>query len=489
MKAPRILFAAPKSGSGKTMITCGIIELLKRREKKVSSFKCGPDYIDPMFHRRVLGISSGNLDTYFTDEATTRYLLMEKAIDSDITVLEGVMGFYDGIYGTSVGASTYEVAKVTASPVILVVDGKGASVTLASVIKGIREFRKDSGIAGVILNRISAGYYARIAKVIEEICHIPVLGYFPEIKNLKVPERHLGLIAPEEMEAFEEWIALVANTMEQTIDMDQIIALAESASCLEVEGLAETEIGHDKKPDIYHCSVFGLQDLSPVRKGIRIGVAKDEAFSFYYAENLDLLKKMGADIVDFSPVHDKHLPPDLQGLILGGGYPEHYGKQLSRNITMREEIKTACRQIPVLAECGGFLYLQQSLEADDDIEYPMTGVLAGKGYHKDKLTRFGYMQCISKRDGLIGKAGTVLKGHEFHYWDCTYNGADCYAGKPIPVEGTSGFLCGTEYEVFPSYECMIHTERMLAGFPHFYYYSNPRMIYEFLKKCDDNKEV
>lgn len=453
----------------------------------MASFKCGPDYIDPMFHRRVLGISSGNLDTYFTDEAMTRYLLMEKAIDSDIIVLEGVMGFYDGLYGTSTIASTYEVAKVTASPVILVVDGKGASVTLASVIKGIKELKADSGIAGVILNRISPGYYDRIAKVIEEVCNIPVVGYFPEIKNLKVPERHLGLIAPEEMGEFEKWLALVADTMEQTIDISRIIDIAEAATGFNVEGFLEAGegISHDTKSDIYHYGIFGLQHVSPVKTEIRIGIASDEAFSFYYAENMDLLRKLGADIVEFSPIHDKHLPPDLKGLILGGGYPENYGKQLSQNVTMREEIKAACGKIPVLAECGGFLYLQQSLEGADGIEYPMAGVFTGKGYRRNKLSRFGYMQCVSKENGLVGPSGTVLKGHEFHYWDCTDNGVDFDAGKPVPVEAALTGMENRKYEVTASYECMVHTEYMLAGFPHFYYYSNPKMIYEFLKKCEN----
>lgn len=471
MKAPRILFAAPKSGSGKTMITCGIIELLKRRGMKVASFKCGPDYIDPMFHQRVLGIPSGNLDTYFTGDRVTRYLLMEKAGKADITVLEGVMGFYDGLNGTSVSASTYEVAKVTATPVVLVVDGKGASVTLASVIKGIKEYKNDSGIVGVILNRISAGYYERIAKVIEEACSIPVLGYFPEIKNLKVPERHLGLISPEEMKGFEEWIERVANIMEQTIALDHLIAIAQSASLLDRE----------------EFPLFNNQP--PVKKGIRIGIARDEAFSFYYEENMDLLKKMGGELIPFSPIHDRHLPSGLQGIILGGGYPEKYGSELSQNNTMREDIKNACGQIPVLAECGGFLYLQQSLEGIDGMEYPMAGALMGKGYRKDKLSRFGYMQCVSKEDGLIGELGTVLKGHEFHYWDCTDNGRDFYAGKPVPKEDVTVGMEKDKYELMKPYDCMIHTDRMLAGFPHFYYYSNPKMIYEFLKHCEENERV
>lgn len=471
MKAPRILFAAPKSGSGKTMITCGTIELLKRKGKKTASFKCGPDYIDPMFHRRVLGIPSGNLDTYFTDDITTRYLLTEKAKTVDITILEGVMGFYDGLYGTSLCASTYEVAKVTGTPVVLVVDGKGASVTIASVIKGIKEFQEDSGIEGVILNRVSPGYYDRIAKVIEDTCDLQVLGYLPEMKNLQVPERHLGLIAPEEMMEFEKWIDSIANTMETTIDTDGLLQIAMGAEDLEPGEFEKTE----------------LLKFPPLKKNIRIGVARDEAFSFYYSENFDLLEKMGATLVEFSPIHDKELPPDIQGLILGGGYPENYGKQLWENTSMRASVKRACGEIPVLAECGGFLYLQKELEASDGQNYPMVGVLDGTGYRKDRLSRFGYMQCVSKKDGLIGDTGTILKGHEFHYWDCTDNGQDFFAGKPVP----ENLFNGNErnYSIKNSYECMVYTDKMLAGFPHFYYYGNPSMIYHFLKRCEESEEV
>lgn len=487
MEAPRILFAAPKSGSGKTMITCGIIELLKRRGKRVASFKCGPDYIDPMFHRQVLGIPSGNLDTYFTDAVTTRFLFMEKAKHADITVLEGVMGFYDGLAGTSFKASTYEVSKVTETPVILIVDGKGASLTLASVICGIKEFRKDSGIVGVILNRVSPGYYEKIAKTIRELCDVKMLGYVPDMKNCQVPSRNLGLVSPQEVKDFELWIKNIADTMEQTIDIDALTEIAVSAVSIddEFEMIVRKEERSDIESD--NCGLYQMLELPDLTSSVRIGIAKDEAFSFYYSENLELLKRMGAQLVEFSPVHDKKLPPDIQGLVFGGGYPEIYGRQLWENTSMREAVKIACEKIPVLAECGGFLYLQQNLEACDGQVYPMVGVLKGEGYRRDTLSRFGYMQCVSKEKGLSGAAGTVLKGHEFHYWDSRENGKDFLAGKPVPEKMKNNTV--EKYNVNYSYECIVQTDKMLAGFPHFYYYSNPVMIYRFLKKCGENKEV
>lgn len=446
-KMARILFAAPKSGSGKTMITCGMIELCRRRSLKTASFKCGPDYIDPMFHRQVLQIPSGNLDTFFTDEKTTRYLLSEKAQDADITIIEGVMGYYDGLAGASERASTYEAAGITGTPVILVVDGKGASVSLAAMVKGMLDYRKDSGIAGILLNRVSAGYYDRLKNLIEQECKVPVLGYMPDMAQLAVPSRHLGLIAPEEMEAFSEWIRNVADTMEKTVEVEHILQIARRA-----------EPVREEKPR-----------LKRLTQKVKIAVTRDEAFSFYYSENLQLLEKMGAEISFFSPLHDEKLPEDIDGLILLGGYPENYGKELSENSSMRKSVKEACREgIPTLAECGGFLYLQKELQTLDGNVYEMAGVLEGRGIPKGKLCRFGYIVAKSKKAGVLGETEGTIKGHEFHYFDCTENGSDFLAAKPLSDK---------------SYDSMIYGKTMAAGFPHFYYYSNPDMIYEFLRSC------
>lgn len=446
-KMPRVLFTAPKSGSGKTMIVCGMIELMKRRKLRTASMKCGPDYIDPMFHRKVLGIDSGNLDTFFTDDDTTRYLLSKKACEVDITFLEGVMGYYDGLGGQSSKASTYEVAKVTNTPVVLIVDGGGASVSLAAVIKGMKEYRKDSGIRGIILNKVSAGYYERLKAVIEKECEIEVLGYVPKMENLVVPSRHLGLVSPEEMTEFHRWIQKIADQIEQTVDIERIIEIAKKAGdCLGTE------------PQIPKLS-----------RKVRLGVARDEAFSFYYKENLELLQEMGAEIIEFSPLNDLKLPEEIDGLILGGGYPENHVKLLEENVSIRKDISKKLKKgLPCLAECGGFLYLQKQLEGNDGSIGTMSGVLSGEGFRTKKLCRFGYIELENQTSGVLGKKGQTIKGHEFHYWDCTENGNSFLAKKP------------TSHVTYP---CMIHTKDMAAGFPHLYYYSNPQMIYQFLMHC------
>lgn len=444
---PRVLFAAPKSGSGKTMLVCGMIEVWKRKGYRVASFKCGPDYIDPMFHRRVLGISSGNLDTFFTDDDTTRYILEDKAKHADITVLEGVMGYYDGLGGQSERASSYDVAVITKTPVVLVVDGKGASVSLAALINGLVTFRRNSQICGVILNRVSSGYYDRLKRVIERECHIEVLGFLPELKDLKVPSRHLGLVSPQEIEQFEQWTGQIADAIEQYVATDRIYEIAGGAAYCE-----------GKRPKI-----------PQLPRRVRIGVARDEAFSFYYTENLELLEKMGAEVMTFSPLHDHKLPDKLDGIVLGGGYPERYARQLEQNREMRDDIRSVCeKKLPCLAECGGFLYLQQELEGEDGYKANMAGVLSGKGFRTERLCRFGYVTLENQTEGMFGKTGQTIRGHEFHYWDCTENGTDFEAGKP---------LSQIEYPV------MVHTPSMVAGFPHLYYYSNVNMIYHFMLTC------
>lgn len=446
----RILLAAPKSGSGKTMITCGIITLLKERGLKVSAMKSGPDYIDPMFHRRVLGVPSGNLDTFFTDDDTARYLLAKRSEGTDITVIEGVMGFYDGLGGVDTKASAYDIARVTRTPVILVLDAKGASLTLAAQIKGIKEFKEDSNVKGVILNRVSPMIYERLKGVIEDECGVKLMGYVPEIKDLEVPSRHLGLVTPEEVSSFKEWNAALTNAMKEGIDLDALIELSEEAPDIEY-----------KVPDI------PKPDSSAGK--VRVGVAYDEAFSFYYTENFDLMKEMGAEIITFSPLKDKSIPDGVGALIFGGGYPEIYARELAENKEMKESVRDAIKAgMPCIAECGGFMYISSSLTDENGDTFDMTGILEGRAADSKRLGRFGYIEAEALKDGLLCKKGERIRGHEFHYWDTDMNGEDFVARKPVGAR---------------SWKCMYHTETLAAGFPHFYFYNAPHMLCNFLEKA------
>ena len=417
MKIPRILLAAGSSGSGKTLITCGLLEALVERGLKTASFKCGPDYIDPMFHSRVIGTKSRNLDTFFTGSEVTKYLLTRNARDCEIAVMEGVMGFYDGVAGTTTTASAYDLAKVTDTPVILIVNSRGMSVSLAAYVKGFLEYKKDSHIKGVIFNQMSPMLYPRMKKLLEEELGVAVLGYVPKVEDCVIESRHLGLVLPDEIPELKDRLHKLAGVLEETLDIDRILELAGEAPDL-----------LDAKPE----SVTDFRLSEPVR----IGVAEDEAFCFFYADNFRLLGEMGAEIVPFSPMEDKQLPDDLDGLLLYGGYPELNGKKLEQNTTMKDMIREKLKAgMPCMAECGGFMYLHEEMEGMDGNFYQMAGVIPGKAYRTPKLSRFGYVTLTQKKPALGMEDFGEIPAHEFHYFDSENCGGDFHAAKPESKRG------------------------------------------------------
>lgn len=458
MRQPRFLLSAGASGSGKTMITCGILAALRKRGKRVSSFKCGPDYIDPMFHSRVLKAKSRNLDTFFTDRETTRYLFAQGAEGTDISVMEGVMGYYDGLGGISTKASASDLADVTDTPVVLIVNTKGMSLSVAAYIKGFLEYEAHPHIKGVIFNQMSPMLYPRMKKVVEEQLNVRVYGYVPVLKELTLDSRHLGLVLPEEVEDLEKKFSLLADTLEQTLDLDGLISLAEEAP--EIENQCPENIENYLKSQ----EAQKIREEKPV-----IAVAKDEAFCFIYEDNLKLLRELGAELVPFSPLHDKKLPEGIKGLLLYGGYPELYAKELEENAPMRQEIQDALNQgMPCLAECGGFMYLHETMEDLKGNAYQGTGNISGRAFYTGKLTRFGYVELSARKEGVLGAGKTPIRAHEFHYFDSTSCGGDFVAKKP----GSSR-----------NWNCIHGTGKSLWGFPHLYYHACPQVAEGFLKAC------
>ena len=454
VNTPRVMFAAMRSGSGKTTVTCGVLAALKKENIRIQAYKCGPDYIDPMFHRSVLGIDTGNLDTFFADADAIGHILARDTEDAELIVMEGVMGYYDGVGGTTTTASSYELSKVTKTPVVLIVDAKGASVTLAATIRGIMEYKKDSRIAGVILNRVSPMFYSRVKHVIETECGIPVLGYLPEDASFAVPSRHLGLLQPEELQAQKDWVETVAEAVTKTIDINGIFEIAAQAETLQIQ----------KPVDVRQDCKFPA--------GYRIGVARDAAFSFYYRENLRMLEDMGAELVHFSPLADAHVPK-VDALIFGGGYPELYAKQLYENRSMRASVRQALESgMPCHAECGGFLYLGKSLADAEGNVYEMVGFLDGAGYRTERLQRFGYVE-LAPQEADAFAVNTVLRGHEFHYWDSTDCGDACLAWKPLSKQKT--------------YSCMVKKKGTFAGFPHLYYAGAENFFYHLFLNSTENE--
>lgn len=483
MKIKRFMIAAPKSGSGKTMITCALLQLLKDSGKNVSSYKCGPDYIDPIFHKKVLGVPSKNLDTFFTDEKTTVQLFLDKKADGDFAVLEGVMGLYDGLGGIYEQGSSYHLAKVTQTPIILVVDAKGMGKSVLALIAGFLQYDTQYLIKGVLLNRMSKGYYDIIKPLIEKELSVKVVGYFPEQKDIRLESRHLGLVMPDELSDIKKQLDETADRLKKTIDMDLFMDIAAEAD----------EIGNSGSADIYNVKNIGNYDQNEFSQNkaitiVNIAVAMDEAFCFYYEDNLRLLEKCGAKLQYFSPLHDTKLPKDCDAMLLGGGYPELYTKELSENVSMLADIKKAFKDgMPTVAECGGFMYLhkyihdicddtdeqntadvQNNADTQNDVSVlRLVGALDGGCHFKGKLVRFGYIELAEKHSNFL-PPNEKIKAHEFHYYDSADNGADCIATRPATGR---------------SYDCVISHDNYWLGFPHLYYPSNPHFAESLVRKA------
>ncbi len=438
-----LLAAAPASGSGKTAVTCGLLAALAKRGLSPCAFKCGPDYIDPMFHRSVLGVESHNLDLFLCGEQRLRDLYERHASGHGAAVCEGVMGFYNGVGGSTTQASPWHLASVLALPVLLVVRPKGSSLTLAAQIKGLCDFRENSRIRGLFLNDCSPMLFRSLAPMLERETGLPVLGYLPHMEEAAIESRHLGLYTAGEIQDLRQRVDVLAQKLEETADLDLLLKLF---------GGRERESA--PKP-------------TPVAVKARIAVARDKAFCFLYEETLEALRDAGAELVEFSPLVDRALPEGIGGLYLPGGYPELYAAQLSQNQAMRDAVKQAVlRGLPTVAECGGFLYLGQSLEDGTGIPYPMVGVLPGNGMKGERLVRFGYAHVTAKEDSLLFSKGESVPVHEFHYWDSTQNGENFQVEKPVSGRSWQGGF---------------GTKSLYAGFPHLYFWGEPWLGERFVE--------
>ncbi len=459
MIQPRFMLAGCASGSGKTTITCGLIRALMRRGLRVSSFKCGPDYIDPMFHSRMLGADSRNLDTFFTGRETTRYLFARGAKGTDISVMEGVMGYYDGMGLTSLDASSADLAEVTETPVILVVNVRGMSLSVLAQIKGFLEFKRPTQIRGVILNQASAMTYQGLAEAIERELHVRALGYVPRMPEMTLESRHLGLVLPDEVEGLQKSLDALADVLEKTLDIEGILALSRT----EVPEVSDQVPEHIRET-LESREAEEIRRVRPV-----VAVARDEAFCFIYEDNLRLLRELGARLQEFSPVHDRTLSREADGLLLYGGYPELCAGELSENTAMRGSIRQAVREkrMPCMAECGGFMYLHERMEDMEGQLWPMAGALDGEVRRTDHLVRFGYIGLEARQEGILGE-GLHLKGHEFHYFESSDCGESFLAKKPSGKR---------------SWNCIHGSENGMMGFPHLYYYAEPRIALDFLRRC------
>lgn len=443
----QVLLAAPSSGSGKTMVTCALLRVFRRRGLNPCAFKCGPDYIDPMFHRAALGVDSCNLDLFLSDAQTVRGLYAKHCQSHGAAVCEGVMGFYDGVGGTTAQASAWQLAGTLDLPVLLVLRPKGTSLTLAAQINGLKSFRTPSHLTGILFNDCSPTLADSLASMLERETGLPVLGCLPHLPEAAIKSRHLGLCTAAEISDLDRRLDVLADALEDNADLPRLLALCDRP--------APPSPGAQRHN--FPC--------------VRIAVAQDEAFCFAYAESLAALEDAGAELILFSPLRDPALPPDTGGLYLPGGYPELYGERLAQNGGMRTSIRQAVENgLPTVAECGGFLYLCQSLEDKSGAVCPMAGVLPGEGVKAGRLVRFGYARLTAREDSLLFRAGETVSVHSFHHWDCTENGTAFGLKKPVAGRmWREGFASPTLY----------------AAFPHLYFAGQPQLVQRFIQSAKE----
>ena len=447
----RMLIAAPASGSGKTAVTCALLTALQKRGLDPCAFKCGPDYIDPMFHRSVLGVESHNLDIFLAEETAMQEQFRHRTAGHGVVVCEGVMGLYDGVGGVTDQASAWHVAKTLNLPVILVVRPKGTSLTLAAQIRGLQEFRKPGCIRGVILNDCTAMLCGHLKPMLERETGIPVLGCLPHLPEAVFGSRHLGLYTAAEIQDLTERLAVLAEALERSTDIDRLLELCEDGA-----------VPSAAKPH------------TETENSVPIAVARDEAFCFMYPETLEALEQAGAKLVFFSPLRDRSLPTGACGLYLPGGYPELYAERLSANGEMLASVRAAVNgKLPTVAECGGFLYLGKSLWDEKGTDWPMASVLPGSGFPAGKLVRFGYGMLNAGTDSLLFRKGEAVPVHEFHYWDSTENGRDLRVEKPLSGRG---------------WDCGFVSESLYAAFPHLYFAGAPRLAERFVAAAQRYRE-
>lgn len=448
----RIVVAGTGSGVGKTTITLGLMSAFKQKGYVVQGFKCGPDYIDPTYHTAVTGRRSRNLDSWMGNEDIVRYVCKKGSEGAHLSIIEGVMGLFDGKRATTDEGSTAEISIITESPVLLVVDCSGMARSAAAVVRGFQSFHERVRIVGVIANRVgSEGHFRLVKEAIEQQCRIPVVGYLQKTNDLTIPERHLGLVPSVERGELQPFFDRLGERITQTFDLDMIWELAEA-----------TEL--QSKP------LFTLKQTYDVR----IAVAKDAAFHFYYEENLEMLQAYGATLVYFSPLAGECVPNDVHGLYIGGGFPEEFAAELARDEEVKRSVAAAIqRGLPTLAECGGFMYLTEGIVTTDGQYYEMVGVIPGYVRMQQKLAALGYREVTGRKGNFLLEYDRA-KGHEFHYSTFVPRKEEKFAYE---VKG----LRGCKLDGYMD-------KRLIAGYVHFYFPSNPLLVERWLKACSEVKK-
>lgn len=446
------LIAGTHSGVGKTTISTGIMGAIKKRKINAKPFKVGPDYIDIQFHKYITDNPSRNLDAHLLDKDIIEDLFHKNLQSGDMAIVEGVMGLYDGMGTEKDQGSSAHISKILKLPVFLIIDGAGMSSSAAAMVLGYKNYDPEVNIAGIIINNISGKmHYELLKEAIERDTGIACIGYLNKNSNVKLESRHLGLIPCKEVPQLEEKTEEIVDMVEETIDIDKVIEISSKIKIKEIPRVKK--ITKDKK--------------------VRIAYAFDEAFNFYYEDNLDLIKEFGCELVPFSPLRDKKLPSDINGVYIGGGFPELYGRELEENHEIRNDILKKSREgMPIYAESGGFMYLTKEIETLDEKVYKMVGVFPARGKMTKRLQNFGYCQIDIGENSNFFKKSFKINAHEFHRsiveleedMDYIYNMSKIRSGKY-----TKNWKCGLE------------KNNTIGGFPHTHFYSNMEFVKTFIQ--------
>ncbi|MCY3638438.1 MAG: cobyrinate a,c-diamide synthase [Chloroflexi bacterium] len=448
---PAIVLAGTRSGVGKTTIATGIMGALARRGLRVQPFKCGPDYIDPSYHLMACGVPSRNIDTWMLSHQTALELYGRAAQSAEVAVVEGVMGLYDGHANLTEQGSTAEVAKLLSVPIILIANAARVARSIAAEVLGFQQFDPSVNIAGVVLNGLGSPRHLEFCKPpIEDATGLPVLGYMPRREDLRVPERHLGLIPTVEGVVVEQWFDELTSQIESTIDLDRLLEIAKQADTPRVS------------PNVFPAE--------PQSRIARIAIAQDKAFSFYYQDSLDMLEAWGAELVPFSPLADAALPAGVGGVYIGGGFPEIFARELAANERMKQSIREAhARGRAIYAECGGLMYLGKALTDFDGAAHEMVGLIpARSSMSKGRLT-LGYREVEALSDGALLAKGETARGHEFHWSVADSPSSAEHAAYAVRSQDgrIEGFRAGI----------------LTASYIHIHMGSRPGMAQRFVEQC------
>jgi cobyrinic acid a,c-diamide synthase len=450
-----LVIAGTQSGVGKTTVTLGLLSALRRRGLAVQPFKVGPDFIDPGHHSRAAGRVCRNLDGWMLSKDYNLANFRRHAGQAQVAVVEGVMGLFDGYDGLSEAGSTAQMAKWLGLPVLLVVDARALARSAAALVHGFASFDPELTLAGVVFNRIGGATHLHyLEQALSLLGEVKCLGGLPREAKLAIPERHLGLTTAEDHPLQEEYLGRLADLLEEHLDLEGLLAAL---------------------PRLEMPPVVSPEAAAPT---VRLGVARDQAFCFYYPENLELLARFGAELLPFSPLTDRQLPENLHGVYLGGGYPELFAAPLAANDGLKQELaEQAAAGLPIYAECGGLMYLSQEIQDLEGRRHSMAGLLPLKVRMLKRLKTLGYREITLTAAGLLGPAGTQVRGHEFHYSEIAAETGDLPRLYHLTArQGAAALAEGY---------CRNH---ILASYVHLHFGSNPEVARHLVENCRAYKE-